>query len=61
MEVLRAAVGEPGLDDALERFEERAAIREFDGGYSRADAERLAVADVLEVSRRAWQAEFSGG
>ena len=60
-EVLRAAVGEPGLDAALERFEERAAIREYDGGYDRAEAERLALADVLEASRRAGQAEFSGG
>jgi hypothetical protein len=27
-------------------FEERAAIREFDGGYSRPEAERLARADI---------------
>lgn len=29
-------------DDAKEFFEERAAIVEFDGGYSRAEAEELA-------------------
>lgn len=28
-----------------ERFEERAAIREFDGGFSREEAERLAMED----------------
>jgi hypothetical protein len=30
----------------MERFLERAAIREYDGGFSRAEAERLAVEDV---------------
>lgn len=30
----------------LEEAEERAAIREFDGGQARADAERAAVADL---------------
>lgn len=34
------------------RFEERAAIREFDGGMTRAQAEREAEQDV----RRAWKA-----
>jgi hypothetical protein len=37
-------------DDLLglvEAVEERAAIREYDGGLSRADAERLALVDVL--------------
>lgn len=37
-------------DDLLglvELIEERAAIREYDGGLSRADADRLALADVL--------------
>lgn len=29
-----------------EAFEERAAIREFDGGYSRQEAERLARSDL---------------
>lgn len=36
----------------LELFEERAAIREFDGGQSREDAERDAAADV-EAHRHA--------
>jgi len=34
--------------DERERFEERAAIREYDGGYERAEAERLALQDVIE-------------
>lgn len=37
-------------DDLLglvEAFEERAAVRQYDGGLSRADAERLALDDVL--------------
>lgn len=29
-----------------EAFEERAAIREFDGGYTRQEAERLALTDI---------------
>ena len=35
-----------------EAFEERAAIREFDGGFNRQEAERLAIAD-LERTREA--------
>jgi len=35
------------LADLVDRFNERAAIREYDGGLSRADAERLAVADLM--------------
>ncbi len=35
------------LDDWQALFEERAAIREFDGGLSRDEAERLAVEDML--------------
>lgn len=30
----------------LETFLERAAIREYEGGYSRAEAERLAIGDT---------------
>ena len=30
-----------------EAFEERAAIREFDGGYTRQEAERLAMIDLI--------------
>ena len=33
--------------DLLHDYEERAAIREFDGNMPRAEAERLAAADVL--------------
>ena len=35
--------------EAALQFEERAAIREFDGGMDRATAERLAAADLLGV------------
>ena len=35
-------------DDLLEAFIERAAIREFDGGIARADAERLAWQDLRQ-------------
>lgn len=34
-----------------EKFEERAAIYEYDGGYSRQDAERLALNDVINERR----------
>jgi hypothetical protein len=34
------------LMDAIEHWAERAAIREFDGGLARADAERMALIDV---------------
>ena len=33
-------------EDEFEWFEERAAIREFDGGMTRAEAERLAAEDI---------------
>lgn len=33
-------------DDLIRAFTERAAIREFDGGFARADAERLAWQDL---------------
>ena len=33
--------------DLRERYEERAAIMEFDGGLPRAEAERLALQDVF--------------
>lgn len=37
------------LNEALkEIFEERAAIREFDGGYTREEAERLAMEEVTK-------------
>lgn len=34
------------MNAAQECFEERAAIREYDGGQSRAEAERGAIADL---------------
>ncbi len=34
-----------------EEYEERAAIREYDGGLTREDAEREARADVLKMRR----------
>ncbi len=42
------------LDDvAREHFEERAAIREFDGGLSRSDAELAAMGEtILWLSRQ---------
>lgn len=39
-----SAADDPATSDR-EAFEERAAIMEFDGGLSRAEAERLALAD----------------
>jgi hypothetical protein len=40
-------------EDAQEYFQERAAIRQFDGGLSRLQAERLALQDVREwLARR---------
>ena len=42
-----------GLDDvAREHFEERAAIREFDGGLSRRDAERAAMEETIAWLRQ---------
>lgn len=38
-------------EDETAFFEERAAIREFDGGLPRAAAERLALADVMAARR----------
>ncbi|MFM1855697.1 MAG: TubC N-terminal docking domain [Pseudomonadota bacterium] len=42
--LLLAAVGD---SSRLEEFEERAAIMEFDGGMSRAEAERTALESIL--------------
>lgn len=39
-------------DDALELFNERAGIREFEGGMSRAEAESAAQQDVLRWLRQ---------
>jgi hypothetical protein len=48
IEAMAALVGvSPAV--LFEFYAERAAIREFDGGYSRADAERLAIADTEKL------------
>lgn len=41
------------VDEATrEHFEERAAIREFDGGHSRRDAERAAMEETIQWLRQ---------
>lgn len=40
------------LDDVTELFHERAAIREYDGGHQRRDAERDALDDVADMVLR---------
>lgn len=47
LEDLARRYGVPPLH-ALEWFLERAAIREYDGGFDRAEAERLAMEDVRQ-------------
>ena len=51
--VLRRLTIDDLTDDEREHYEERAAIREHDGGQSRADAERGALEDVLRWRLRA--------
>jgi hypothetical protein len=46
---LRAALMEHKANILFD-FEERSAIREYDGGLSRAEAERLAAGDILNAS-----------
>lgn len=36
------------MTDYKEFYEERAAIREYEGGYSREEAEKLAYAETLQ-------------
>lgn len=36
------------VEDITEFYEERAGVREFDGGYPRAEAERLAFQDTIK-------------
>ena len=43
----RAAYSDPLTADEREWYEERAAIREYDGGMARLDAERAARGDIL--------------
>lgn len=40
------------VDDVTELWNERAAIREFDGGKKRKEAEQLALDDVADVVLR---------
>lgn len=40
------------IDDVTELFHERAAIREFEGGATRRDAERDALNDVADMVLR---------
>ena len=37
-----------------EAFDERAAIREFDGGFNRKEAERLAHDDLRAIAEAKW-------
>ena len=50
---LSNSANQPGIVDLTpaerEYFEERAGIREFDGGFRRETAERLALNDVLRI------------
>jgi len=54
-EVLERIAAESGRAplDVFELFLERAAIREYDGMYTRTEAERLAVEDVVDMLQRA--------
>ena len=47
--------------DLREHYEERAAIMEFDGGLTRAEAEKLALQDVLSNSPSAAEQECLQG
>lgn len=50
----------PLRPDERERFEERAAIREYDGGTQRAEAERLALEEVIAARGRQTPKKESG-
>ena len=47
--------------DWLDYFEERAAIREYEGGFTRAEAERLAWCDTLTAMRARFPCECATG
>jgi len=51
LERIAAESGRAPLD-VLETFLERAAIREYEGMYTRTEAERLAVDDVVDMLQR---------
>jgi hypothetical protein len=40
------------MTDYKEFYEERAAIREYEGGYSREEAEKLAYAETLQKMKK---------
>ncbi len=53
---LLSGVADSGLQaDLRELFEHRAAVCEFDGGLSRADAERVAIGELQATMRKAGQ------
>ena len=45
-EVLASATPAPANDDEQEYFNERSAVREYDGNLSRSEAEQLALSDL---------------
>jgi hypothetical protein len=53
LESAGANVGPAAVDELFERYQERAAIREFEGGFPRDEAEKLALKDVLGEARAA--------
>lgn len=52
-----AAIAATWPDEWCIRFEERAAIREYDGGEDRRTAERMAFVEIVRQIRKA----FAGG
>jgi nitroreductase len=49
------------LDDVRDLWNERAAVREFDGGLSRAEAEHAAYDDVAQLLRAARRGPRAAG
>jgi hypothetical protein len=47
-----------GVDDDRERFEERAAIIQYDGGYPRATAEAMARRQIQQARERQQQRDL---
>ena len=50
-EIVRLLAGEEGwtVEDWRAYFDERSAVREYDGGLTRAEAERLALEDTVDL------------
>ena len=44
-------VADPGLQERLDAYEERAAIMQYDGGMTREEAEKAAWLDVFGVEK----------